>query len=201
MIKIIDDRAGKTVSFRPILSTLPARFALLMALLTLFMAVLPPPLKAGENNNPSGYPLPRFASLRSEPINVRKGPGVRYEVAWVFVKAGLPVEIIQEFDVWRKIRDSDGQEGWIQQSLLSGRRSGYIAPWDPNAKVAVRAGTSENAAVRAWLSTNYPVKIENCNGTVCKVSLSNTSGTGRQKYSGFVTQAKIWGVYPNEIFK
>ncbi len=143
MLQTVYDHKTKSVSLqRP----LPARLKLMLALFTLIMAAFALPLKAQENANPSGYPLPRFASLRSEPINVRKGPGIRYEVAWVFVKEGLPVEIIQEFDTWRKIRDLDGQEGWIHQNLLSGRRTGYIAPWNPEAKVPILARASKRLA-------------------------------------------------------
>ena len=79
-------------------------------------------------DNPSGLPLPRFATTRSEPINVRVGPGTKYEVSWTYLKSGIPVEIVQEFDTWRKIRDVDGAEGWVHQTLLSGVRAGYAAP-------------------------------------------------------------------------
>ena len=66
-----------------------------------------------QADNPSGLPLPRFATTRSDPINVRVGPGTKYEVAWTYLKSGIPVEIVQEFDTWRKIRDVDGTEGWV----------------------------------------------------------------------------------------
>ena len=39
------------------------------------------------------------------------------------------MEIIQEYDNWRRVRDSDGSEGWINQSLLSGKRTAIAAPW------------------------------------------------------------------------
>ncbi len=198
MIHFVYDRVGKIVSFR---RALPARFIRLAALLTLVTVGFAAPLEAGENANPSGYPLPRFASLRSEPVNVRKGPGVRYEVAWVYVRARLPVEIIQEFDIWRKIRDSDGQEGWIQQNLLSGNRTGYIAPWSPDIRVPLRASNSKTAPVRAWLTSRYLIKIKRCDGSFCEVSASGKSGSGRRDYSGFVKQSQIWGVYPNETVK
>ena len=68
----------------------------------------------------SGLPIPRFVTLRSDKVFVRTGPGVRYPIKWVFQKENLPVEVIQEFDTWRQIRDRDGEEGWIHQSLLSG---------------------------------------------------------------------------------
>ena len=78
---------------------------------------------------PSGLPLPRFVSLKSGRVNSRIGPGVNYSVDWMYMKPGLPMEIIQEYDTWRRVRDADGAEGWINQSLLSGRRTGIAAPW------------------------------------------------------------------------
>ena len=63
----------------------------------------------------------RFASLRADEVNVRAGPGVRYHVKWVFVRKHLPVMITAEFESWRKIRDSEGAEGWVHRGMLSGR--------------------------------------------------------------------------------
>ncbi len=99
---------------------------------------------------PSGLPLPRFVTTRSEPINVRVGPGTRYDIAWVYVKAGTPVEIIQEFDTWRKIRDVDGSEGWLHQNLLQGKRAGLVAPWkSPDEQVALRRSAERDARTSA----------------------------------------------------
>src|SRR5438876_886029 len=74
---------------------------------------------AAEKN----LPVPRFVSLRSEQVNVRTGPGERYPIEWVFTRRDLPVEIVAEFENWRKIRDSEGSEGWVHQRMLAGRRS------------------------------------------------------------------------------
>src|SRR5690606_15423639 len=78
---------------------------------------------------PSGLPLPRFVSLKSGRVNSRVGPGVNYSVDWMYMKSGLPMEIVQEYDTWRRVRDADGSEGWINQSLLSGRRTAMVTPW------------------------------------------------------------------------
>ncbi len=78
---------------------------------------------------PSGLPLPRFVTLKSKRVNLRIGPGTDYAASWMYLKAGLPVEIIQEYDNWRQIRDADGTEGWVNQSLLSGSRAAIAAPW------------------------------------------------------------------------
>ena len=78
---------------------------------------------------PSGLPIPRFVSLKAEKVNVRKGPSSDHPVAWVFQRKAMPVEIVAEFDNWRRIRDSDGEEGWILQNMLAGKRTAVIAPW------------------------------------------------------------------------
>lgn len=146
-------------------------------------------------SNPSGLPLPRFASTRSQPINVRVGPGTRYDVSWVFVKAGLPVEIIQEFDTWRKIRDLDGQEGWVHQNLLVGNRVAYVTPWVADNQVALRSGRGDEDGVRAWLTSRLLVQLDECDGSICEVSTRDGSG---RSFSGFVGQSDLWGVYPDE---
>ncbi len=156
---------------------------------------------AAAGSNPSGFPLPRFVSLRAEPINVRVGPGTEYAVAWKFLKPGLPVEIIQEFDTWRKIRDLDGSEGWVHKSLLTGHRTAYVAPWDEQARVPLRARKEPESRVRAWLTSRYLVSVESCDGTWCAVSARNNTGQGRTDYTGYVEQSLLWGVYPDEVFE
>ena len=77
----------------------------------------------------SRLPVPRFVSLKSDRVNLREGPSKDHRTSWVFQRAGLPVEITAEFETWRRIRDSEGAEGWVLHSLLSGRRTALVAPW------------------------------------------------------------------------
>ena len=76
----------------------------------------------------SKLPLPRFVSLKSDRVNLHEGPSKDHPTRWVYQRAGLPVEILAEFEIWRKIRDSEGGEGWVLHSLLSGRRTALVAP-------------------------------------------------------------------------
>nr|AMK07540.1 hypothetical protein [alpha proteobacterium NT18-17] len=154
-----------------------------------------------QANNPSGLPLPRFASTRSEPINVRVGPGQRYDIAWTYLKSGIPVEIVQEFDTWRKIRDTDGTEGWIHQNLLAGTRVGYVTPLIANGEIGLLASQSDEAGIRARLGAGLKVTIQQCDGTWCEVSAAGQDPTQRSAtYSGYVHQEELWGVYPDEVF-
>ena len=171
-----------------------AIFLVLLALVAGLFA-LPP---AQAQNNPSGLPLPRFVTTRSNPINVRVGPGTRYEIAWNFTVSGVPVEIIQEFDTWRKIRDVEGDEGWVHQSLLSGNRAGFATPLVANGEVVMHAGPSAESPARARLAPGLRVSISACDGAWCNVTASQADTS--RSWTGWVRQEELWGVYPDEVF-
>lgn len=84
----------------------------------------------------SGLPVPRYVSLKSDRVNMRNGPGTDYPTAWVYRRAGLPLEVIKEYEGWRQVRDADGAAGWVLQSFLSGRRTALVLPWE------LKAGTA-----------------------------------------------------------
>lgn len=149
-------------------------------------------------DNPSGLPLPRFVTTRSHPINVRVGPGTKYDIAWNYTISGVPVEIVQEFDTWRKIRDVDGDEGWVHQSLLTGNRAGFAEPLMANGEVDMHSGKSAESSVRARLAAGVRVSINECDGAWCQIAAGPPGE--RQSFSGWVRQEELWGVYPDEEF-
>jgi len=139
---------------------------------------------------PSGLPLPRFVSVKSSPVNVRQGPSRDHDIAWTYMRSGQPVEITQEFENWRRIRDSDGQEGWVFQGLLSGRRTALVTPWTSQDNTPVLQKPETGAAVTAYLEPNVLVQVGPCDGAWCAVD-----GKG---FKGFLEQGRLWGVYPGE---
>ena len=84
---------------------------------------------AEQTGTATGLPIPRYVSLKTDRVNLREGPSKEHATTWVFQRAGLPVEITAEFETWRRVRDSEGAEGWVLHSLLSGRRTALVAPW------------------------------------------------------------------------
>jgi SH3-like domain-containing protein len=169
----------------------------------LFLALLPAAVTTAvaAAETPSGLPLPRFVTTRSTPINVRVGPGTKYDVSWVYKVAGTPVEIIQEFDVWRKIRDVDGSEGWVHQNMLSGNRAGYVLPEANVERVALRMSAAADAGVSAWVGPGFPVKIQGCDAGWCAVlAVDHPDGRAAATYSGYVPEGDLWGVYRGESF-
>ncbi len=143
----------------------------------------------------SGLPLPRFVSLKSSRVNLRIGPGRDYAVDWLYVKSGLPLEIIQEYDNWRRVRDSDGTEGWIYQSLLSGRRTGMTVPWHrgKNEPVALHTEPETQSRQIARIEPGAIGRIHTCNGDWCQMTFKG--------YKGWIKQASVWGAYPGETYE
>ena len=129
-------------------------------------------------------------------MNVRVGPGTKYDVAWKFDLPGLPVEIIQEFDVWRKIRYVDGDEGWIHQSLLISRRTALVEPFGGLEKAALRTRPEDDAPLRAWLGAGLLVSVDSCADGWCKIE-ARPDDTA-PAVTGQILQIELWGVYPDE---
>ncbi len=164
-------------------------FALLAAAAVLSLASLAP-ARADQLGPVSGLPLPRYVSLKSDRVNLREGPSKDHRTTWVFLRAGLPVEITAEFDIWRKVRDSEGAEGWVLHSLLSGRRTALVTPWKKGVDATLRAEPNAQSASVAILQPNVIANVRSCDGAWCRVF-----GEG---FKGFIQQSDLWGVYPNE---
>jgi SH3-like domain-containing protein len=147
-------------------------------------------IAAGPKGTVSGLPVPRYVSLKSDRVNMREGPSKEHRTAWVFQRAGLPVEIIAEFDNWRRIRDAEGTEGWVLHSLLSGKRSAIVAPWRKGATHELRDDADKASPVVAKLESGVVVSVRRCSNLNCRVV-----GKG---FDGFLDQKLLWGVYPDE---
>ena len=137
----------------------------------------------------SGLPLPRYASLKTDKVNLHEGPSKDHPTTWVFQRAGLPVEITAEFEQWVKIRDSEGSEGWVLHTLLSGRRTGLVSPGKKGQTFNIYAGAA-SADIVAALESGVIANVRRCDGRWCLVD-----GEG---YKGYIEQVRLWGVYPDE---
>jgi SH3-like domain-containing protein len=150
------------------------------------------PVEAAEHSVAgSGLPVPRFVSLKSDKVNVRAGPAKEQEVAWVYSRAALPVEVTAEFENWRRIRDWEGAEGWVYHSLLSGRRTALVSPQSKSDELlALHAKPDGASAVTAKLQHGVLGNIKQCQNGWCRLV-----GDG---FDGWIEQPRLWGVYPGE---
>jgi SH3-like domain-containing protein len=141
----------------------------------------------------SGLPVPRYVSLKADKVNVRGGPSRDHDVAWVFTRAGIPVEITAESDNWRRIRDAEGAEGWVFHSLLSGRRTVLVSPAAKAEAFPLYTSPDRDSRVIAKLEPRVLGTVRSCDRRWCRIF-----GEG---FDGFMEQHLLWGVYPNEVVK
>lgn len=147
----------------------------------------------------SGVQATRFASLKSDRVQLHHGPGTEFPVAWVFRRAGMPVEITRENEAWSQVRASDGTTGWVWTTALSRRRTVLVLPHlmkpgqDQQETVPMRDDDRESAATIANIEAGVLASVIDCNGRWCRISV----GTFR----GYVEQAKLWGTHQGEVIR
>lgn len=146
----------------------------------------------------SGLPVPRFVSLKSDRVNLRTGPGTDYPTGWVYKRAGLPLEVIKEFENWRQVRDSDSATGWVLQSLLSGRRTGLVAPWERKKGgqvplIPIYSSDSTSSRIVVNVEPGVIADLHSCDGRWCRVTVD--------AYTGYIDQVKLWGAYKGETIR
>lgn len=146
--------------------------------------------QAQQVGSATGLRVPRYVSLKFDRVNLREGPSMDHRTLWIFQRVGLPVEITAEFEIWRRIRDSEGSEGWVRHSILSGRRTALVSPWKKGGTFDLRAEASDGARVTARLQSGVIANVKTCDGRWCRVFGDD--------YDGFIAQQNLWGVYPDE---
>ncbi len=146
-----------------------------------------PEAEPGKGSS-TGLPLPRFASLRSDEVNLRAGPGTRYPIEWIYKRRDLPVEIEREFEVWRLVQDPDGIKGWVHQATLTGRRSFIVTGGD----ATLRREAQDTAAPVAILKPGVIGRIRSCAAASdwCHVQVGD--------YRGYLRRNQFWGMLPGE---
>jgi SH3-like domain-containing protein len=160
-----------------------------LAALALALLLAAADAATAQTGRGTGLPLPRFVSIDAGEVNVRFGPGEDYPINWVFKQPGIPLEIIAEFDTWRKIRDYEGAEGWVHASLLSNHRTIMVMDQirelrrtaHPDARVVLRA---EPGVIGALLD---------CQTEWCRVEIAGQRGWLRRN--------EFWGIRPDEILQ
>ena len=172
---------------RPMIRIRTLSFVFVLTTLSLTYA---PNIGAAERGE-AGLPLPRFVSLRAEEVNLRTGPGVQYPVDWVYHRQTLPVQIIAEFENWRKIRDWEGTQGWMHQSMLTGRRTVVIS----GATHALRRKPHAKSAPVAMAEAHVIGSLLTCpeGSSWCKVDVDG--------YVGWLRHVDFWGTFPGEAVK
>jgi SH3-like domain-containing protein len=151
----------------------------------------------------TGLPLPRYVSLKSYETNLRKGPGSNYPIVWTYKQKGYPMQVVAEFEQWRKLKDKDGEEGWVRENLISGNRNVVIignkiqkSNYEyqlPERESILFYHPSEDSYPVARVELNVIGKIKKCNEEWCLLKID--------RFSGWIRKVNLWGIGKEEIIK
>jgi SH3-like domain-containing protein len=146
------------------------------------------PARAAEpNESDTTLKVPRFVSLHSDKVNLRSGPGRQYPIEWVLTRKDMPVEVIAQFEHWRRVREWDGTVGWVQEHMITGKRYAIVA------NGAVRGLYRDPDAAAGLVAKAEPGvigRLLECKGAWCRIDAGDATG--------WMRRADLWGVYPDE---
>ncbi len=149
-------------------------------------------LAAETQESETGLELPRMVSLRSSLINARSGPGNRYPIEWIYKQRGAPVEIIAEFELWRKIKDWEGTESWVHKAMLTGRR--FVRVNNPGENnIYTKPDTSSDVIAKA--EDGVVGEVDKCpsKNSMCLIKFDGVRG--------WMPRSALFGVYEDEVIK
>ena len=160
-----------------------------MKLIILIFSVLICLTLNAEKGPVTGLELPRFVSLKSNDVNLRVGPSINYPIKIKYIEKNLPVEVIDEFDTWRKIKDYDDNIGWLHKSLIKGDRFILTVTKKENKK---NIYNRPNGTIIGIVNNNNILSLEKCLINWCYIS--------HDHFRGWLSKEFIWGVYKEEIY-
>lgn len=128
----------------------------------------------------SGKPLPRFESLRYSAVHGRQGPNLDHPILWRYEREGLPMLVVRETHGWRRVRDPDGDEVWMQARMLSETRTALVTR-----EVELKRRPSDDAPSKARIKAGVIAGLGDCAEGWCEIAI------GRER--GWVARSVLWG--------
>lgn len=132
--------------------------------------------------------VPYWASIATGDALMRTGPERTYPATWRYRRRDLPVQVLQVYGNWRRIREQDGTEGWMLATLLSAKRSAVVTG---NGPAPMHADPDSSSGLSWRAEPGVVGKISNCESGWC---LFDAAGK-----KGYIQVDRIWGVDAGEV--
>ena len=155
---------------------------LVFGLLIAFSALAQTGAEAQRERQP-----PYWASISATRAMMRSGPGQNYPAVWLYVRADLPVRVVETYPSWRKVQDPDGASGWMLVRLLSDQRTALVTGTEPR---AMHDEPNQDARVRYLAEPGVVGRISRCSNGWCRLEVGGKAG--------FIRTEHIWGTDPDE---
>lgn len=137
---------------------------------------------AAERATPSGYPVPRYVTLKFGKVNARAGPGDDHRLLWVYTTRGLPLQVVAETSEWRRVCDPEGGLAWVHKRVTDGRRA--VINTTPRPAPLLRR-PKPGAEPAAYLNVRAMASLVRCQKGWCKVKADGEAG--------WVAEGTLWG--------
>jgi SH3-like domain-containing protein len=121
--------------------------------------------------------VPYWASIRADEVYMRVGPSLDYKIDWVYKRKNLPVKVVRVNEGWRLVQDPDGTQGWVDQSMLNGRRSAMVKG---TGLAAMRAEPNASAAIKWNAQPGVVGILGECRTGWCEVDVGGRVGWIRE---------------------
>ena len=168
----------------------PGRTGLRLLAVAVAYILLPFGSVAAQENRDSirgtNLEIPRFVTLQASRANMRAGPGKDYPIKWQYRRVGLPLKVVGEFEIWRKVEDHEGETGWMNVNMLTILRMGLIL----DTTAPIHSDDSDSSPVIAVAEHGVILELKSCGDDWCKVA-----GEGVQ---GWIRRSSIWGLLEGE---
>lgn len=129
----------------------------------------------------------KFLSTKFDEVNLRKGPGLQHFIIAKFLKKGVPVEVIDSFDNWVKIKYLN-KVGWMSKTQLTKKKYGMLNIDEETIYFFPTIKSKKKAIVKK----NVIFIVEKCRQSWCKIRI--------KKNTGWLKKNSIWGIDKNEKF-
>ncbi len=142
------------------------------------------------NASMAAEPAVRYVSLKRGEAFLREGPTYKHRVLWVYKRKGYPFQVVAHYDTWRRVRDSDGTVGWINDALLSSQRTVLVTG---KGRVNIHADEAPASKIVAYADSGVVLELKACKPLVCEIVADGIEG--------WIDRKRIWGVGPLEVFQ
>ena len=140
----------------------------------------------------TNLPIPRFVTLKKDEVYMRRGPGADHPIEWVYVRKHLPLEVVNEFELWREVKDADGTRGWVSANMLSGERYVMVTPRSgtKDHRWALRSKPDGKSNIVALADPGVIAELKHCPESWCEIAAGSRTG--------WIERTALWGVLPGE---
>ncbi|MFZ1987157.1 MAG: SH3 domain-containing protein [Desulfatitalea sp.] len=116
----------------------------------------------------------------ADTANVRSGPGTKHEQLWQ-VEKYYPVLVVEKKSGWSRIKDFEGDEGWIEGSLLG--KIATVIVRVPRGNVRSGPGTEFDTTINA--TKGIPFKVLQTKGQWLQVEHADGD-------TGWILKTLVW---------